>query len=202
MKKCGISLVVIGLLVVGSILLNNTVAQSTVSKGPTKVAVCNVFTVFQNYQKAKDSLSRLEEKKKTIEAEVAERMKKAQSISDSLKSGLIKKGTKTYEEQLSQMLRIQLEAEAWQKLQTQLAMRQHSRLTDEMDKEIHAVVSRVAADLDIEVVMTPDATADTDEADILQKINRRTLLYWSDNVDITDEVLKRLNDAYKERNGG
>ena len=202
MKKCGIYLTAIGLLVIGGILLNHTVAQSDTPKGSAKVAVCNVFTVFQNYQKAKDSLDRLEQRKKVIEAEVANRLKKAQEISDSLKSGLIKKGSKTYEEQLSQMLRIQLEAQAWEKLQTQLAMREHARLTDEMDKDISAVVSRVAAEKGIEVVLTPDATADTAEADILQKINRRTILYWSDRVDITDVVLDRLNNAYKARDNG
>jgi Skp family chaperone for outer membrane proteins len=77
-------------------------------------------------------------------------------------------------------------------------MRRHQAMTREMDDEIMAAVSKVAAEHGVDIVMTPDATADEEEADVLQRISRRTILYWSDRVDMTDAVLDRLNTNYKK----
>lgn len=198
MKKCTAFTLVVAALLLGGLVLNDSIAQPRASKpSARRIAVCNVFTIYQNYQKAKDNLARLNQQKKTIQAEVQARMKKAQEIADTLKSGLIKKGSKAYEQQVQEMMRIQLETQAWEKLQTQLAMRRHQTMTREMDDEIMAAVSKVAGEYGVDVVMTPDATADEEEADVLQRIGRRTILYWSDRVDMTDAVLKRLNDTYK-----
>jgi Skp family chaperone for outer membrane proteins len=196
MKKCTAFTLVVAALLLGGLVLNDSIAQPRASKpSARRIAVCNVFTIYQNYQKAKDNLARLNQQKKTIQAEVQARMKKAQEIADTLR--LIKKGSKAYEQQVQEMMRIQLETQAWEKLQTQLAMRRHQTMTREMDDEIMAAVSKVAGEYGVDVVMTPDATADEEEADVLQRIGRRTILYWSDRVDMTDAVLKRLNDTYK-----
>ncbi len=198
MKKYTAFSLVAAALLLGGLVLNDSLAQPRASKpSARRIAVCNVFTIYQNYQKAKDNLNKLNQQKKTIQAEVQTRMKKAQEIADTLKSGLIKKGSKAYEQQVQEMMRIQLETQAWEKLQTQLAMRRHQTMTREMDDEIMAAVSKVAGEYGVDVVMTPDATADEEEADVLQRIGRRTILYWSDRVDMTDAVLKRLNDTYK-----
>jgi Skp family chaperone for outer membrane proteins len=186
-------------LLLGGLVLNDSIAQPRGGRPASKrVAVCNVYTIYQNYEKAKDNLAKLNQQKKTIQQEVQSRMKKAQEIADTLKSGLIKKGSKAYEQQVQEMMRIQLETQAWEKLQTQLAMRRHQAMTREMDDEIMAAVSKVAAEHGVDIVMTPDATADEEEADVLQRISRRTILYWSDRVDMTDAVLDRLNTNYKK----
>jgi Skp family chaperone for outer membrane proteins len=199
MKKYTVVTLVVAALLLGGLVLNDSIAQPRNARKPIskRVAVCNVYTIYQNYEKAKDNLTKLNQQKKTIQAEVQNRMKKAQEIADTLKSGLIKKGSKAYEQQVSEMMRIQLETQAWEKLQTQLAMRRHQAMTREMDDEIMAAVSKVAAEHGVDLVMTPDATADEEEADVLQRISRRTILYWSDRVDMTDAVLTRLNNTYK-----
>ena len=61
------------------------------------------------------------------------------------------------------------------------------------------MIKKVAKDRGLELVLFKESEdakpANLDE--LLQRMSRRKVLYNANSIDITDEVLTRLNEAYK-----
>ena len=67
MKAARVYVLVIAALLGGAVLLGRSFAQSpSTAAGPTKVAVCDVVKVFNNYNRAKDLTANLNEKRETV----------------------------------------------------------------------------------------------------------------------------------------
>ncbi len=188
----------IALLVAGGLVHRSLQAQAT-GGGAKVVAVCDLAKIYTEYDRAKDNLAGLKERRQKIQDEVRKRGAEIEKIREAL-PGLVQ-GSDAYEAEFQKMISLQTMTPAWQKMQMQLAMRDHEVATQKMDEEVMAMVRKIAAQQGIDLVLTPDPRGEDPSADIVQKVNRRQILYYSDAVDITETVLKKLNQEYRNSEG-
>lgn len=193
--------VIVGCLLalVGLLGLEITQAQSSgaAATGASRVAVCDVAKVFQNYQKAKDLTSQLNERKQALQMENDKRGKAIEAIEMEV-SGL-KVGSKEYEQRMSEIQRLTIERRAWLEFQNALVLREHHRLTKEMYDEISQTIEKLSKDRGIQLVFFRiDEMGETQNTqELLQQIERRRVLYAADSADLTDAVLVKLNEQYR-----
>lgn len=198
MKASRIYLLVIFALVGLAALLTNAVAQpATSARG--QIAFCDLVMVFNNYQRAKDMTTELNERRKAIEAERDTRSKAVEALNMELQN--YKKGSQQYEKTLNEVQRQAIELEAYLRFQEQLALREHRSLTEEMYNEIIAAVAKAATQQGISVVLQREQELlNTDDTKVmLQQIYSRKVLYFADGLDITDAIMKSLDQAYKAK---
>lgn len=188
----------IALLVAGGLVHQSLKAQAT-GGGAKVVAVCDLAKIYTEYDRAKDNLAGLKERRQKIQDEVRKRGAEIEKIREAL-PGLVQ-GSDAYEAEFQKMISLQTMTPAWQKMQMQLAMRDHEVATQKMDEEVMAMVRKIAGQQGIDLVLTPDPRGEDPSADIVQKVNRRQILYYSDAVDITETVLKKLNQEYRNSEG-
>jgi len=198
MKTSRIYLLAIIALVGIAAFLTNSVAQP--AAGPRgQIAFCDLVLVFNNYQRAKDLTTELNERRNAIKAESDKRTKAVDTLRMELEN--YKKGSPQYDQTFNEVTRQSIELDAYLRYQEQLAIRDHRSLTEEMYKEIIAAVAKVAAQQGVSVVMQREQeqlnTEDTKA--MLQQIYNRKVLYFSEALDITDAVLTSLNQGYKAR---
>ncbi len=198
MKTSRIYLLAIVALVGVAAFLTNSVAQP-VAPVRSQIAFCDLVSVFNNYQRAKDLTTQLNERRTTIKAESDKRTKAVDTLRMELEN--YKKGSQQYEQTLNEVTRQSIELDAYLRYQEQLALHDHRSLTEEMYKEIIAAVAKVAAQQGVAVVMQREQellnTEDTKA--MLQQIYNRKVLYFNDALDITDAVLTSLNQGYKAK---
>lgn len=198
MKAARVYVLVIAVLLGGAVLLDRSFAQPrSTAAGPTKVAVCDVVKVFNNYNRAKDLTATLNEKRETVKAEAEKRLQAINTIGMELEE--LVQGSKEYERRFNEVQRLTIERTVWLQYQDALVMRDHHRLTKEMYEEIIKMVGLIAQERGVQIVlsrMSEDLQSEN-TPQLLQQIERRKVLYAADSVDVTDTVLKRLNEAYR-----
>lgn len=192
-------LVTVVCLTVGPAFLTHLRAQGPAgpSAPEARVAVCDMQIIFTEYVRAKDLLARLNEKRQALTAEDDQRSKAIDALQAEL-SGL-KPGSAEYDARRAQAERQQIDrAVAIQFAESNLR-REHRRLTMDMYTEITQVVAAVAQERGFNLVLYRDgALVDTDETlELLAQIRSRKLLYSDNSLDITSDVLARLNATYR-----
>jgi Skp family chaperone for outer membrane proteins len=165
---------------------------------PTAVAICDVVSVYNNYDRARDLTEEFNRRREEMERQAAQRAQRIEQLSDVL-SGL-KVGSKTYEEKVQEMMKLRMEGEAWASLKQRMAEREHRQLTQEMYEEIVAVISAVARQRGYDLVLHRDTIPleSRSSGELLNKIAQRKVLYARKAVDITDVVLELVNRRYQQ----
>ena len=143
-----------------------------------KIGFVDIARVFDDYQRTKTSDKDLEAKSKAKEAELKGRVEELKNLRDGLEllsDKAKEERQKQVEEKSDELQRFQLAA------QNELR-RQRDGIAREILKEIHDTVQ---------------AYAKAQGYDLM--LNERTLVYGSDELDLTDAILKQLNEQYAKK---
>jgi len=146
--------------------------------GETKIGVLDLSKTFDGYEKTKEYDAVLEQKTKEYEKERNAKIDKLKEVEGKLAllQGEEKEKTQKEFDQLRQEL-----------LQYDQAQRTDlGKQRDERIREILLEIEKVVSDF-----------AKKQGYDII--LNDRVLIYGSDALDVTDQVLKNLNDSYNKK---
>ena len=163
---------------VGVVVLGLAVAQALPALAAGKIGFVDIARVFDEYQRTKISDKDLEAKGKAKEAELkgrVEELKKLREGLELLSDKAREERQKQVEDKSDELQRFQLAA------QNELR-RQRDGIAREILKEINE---------------TLQAYAKTEGYDLL--LNERTLVYGAPPLDLTETVLKQLNDGYAKK---
>ncbi|MHC4294541.1 MAG: OmpH/Skp family outer membrane protein [Planctomycetota bacterium] len=200
MKTSKVYLLVIAVSLGGAVLFSAKLARSAPGMGtPTRVGVCDVVQVLQNYDRAKDLTAKLNEKRETLEAENKTRVKVLEATELELEALLA--GSEEYERRFSELQRQVIEHKTWAQFEEGQMRRKHHRLTKEMYEDILKMVSEVAQQNGYHIVLyhINQELQSEDTTQLLQQIERQKVLYADNSVNLTDTVLLRLNETYRMR---
>jgi len=166
--------------------------------GPS-VAVCDITQLFNNYQRAKDLSGQFEQRRTTLRLENDNRGKELDKAKAELDG--YKLGSEAYEKKFNEIQKLTLDRKSWLEYQETVVMRDHHRLTREMYDEVTKMIGRLAKDRNIRLVLfrERDQIESDNTPQLLNQIERRKVLYADDGIDITDQVLGRLNEAYQKK---
>jgi len=165
----------------------------------TNVAVVNVAKVSEKYLKTADLESQFDVTRRKVAQERDAMKQKSDNANKSLQEEL-KPGTEEYRQRKKEIAVMDAELQWFtesegQKIEQGLAVSLRSIYDD-----IRAVAKEVAEEKGFDIVLasdqlpneTPDSPTQVRQHILLQKV-----IFWNDKVDITEEVVSRLNAKYK-----
>ena len=165
----------------------------------TRVAVCDIATVFNKYQRVKDLNDLFVKKRKAIADEEEQGKQKIRQIGKMLDA--LRPGSKEYEAKIVEFEKKSVEQAIAVKIRKNAVLRWHRLLTEEMYREILAAVAVVAKQRNCDLVLYRESVeiASQSTSELLNKIAQRKCLYCNPAIDLTDMVLKRINGKYINR---
>lgn len=174
------------------------IAQNA-AKAPTpaaRVAVCDIASVFNRYQRATDLGGQFNDRRDRIKEEDKTKGEQMDQVEKMLKE--LKSDSKEYKEQSATLEKLSVERTVWRKMQEQAVIKDHRDLTEQMYQEIVAAIAQLAKDQGYDLVLYLDAAEINSETtqELLGKIAQRKVLYCDPSLDITETVLQRVNAAY------
>lgn len=187
---------VIVALIAGALVLTNSFAQPAAAPKATRIAVCDIPELFKNYQRARDLSAQLAQQRQALTAEGKKRQDKIAELETERDS--YKEGSQQYVTTNNKVKWEQIQAQAWLQYQTVQLDNQALRLTKEMYTEIKNAIAGVARQRGFDmVVQREQESLDTQNTQELRAlIFSRRLLFAEESLDITPEILTRLNQAY------
>ncbi len=204
MKTSKTLLLAIGALAAWAILLGNLGAQPRRDTKAvlTRVAVCDVAEVFNNYKRAKDLTAKLDARRQRIKSANNKRGKVIEEKQMELEG--LKEGSPKFEEIFNKIQLLTIEREAWLQYEDRLALRDHHRLSREMYEEIVAMVGAIAKSKGLDLVLYREGKTPPTQniTELLRAIRARKVLYSTETIDITEETLRSINQNYSRASKG
>ena len=168
-------------------------------KGPEfPIGVVDVVTVFNEYDRAKDLTKDLNKARADLEAKANEKRRELEALKEKVEQADVDSAEGR---QLKAAFdRKVIEWQAWGQGEKAKLVSHHQALTLEMYKEAVAAIERVARDRGLLLVLTKDRFDESHSniQTLISNIAGRNVLYAHGSVDITQDVLKSLNAAYKK----
>ncbi|HUT59679.1 MAG TPA: OmpH family outer membrane protein [Phycisphaerae bacterium] len=199
MKASRIVLVLGCAAVVGVMVWTNGFAQTDTAAQakPSRVAVLDVKEVLENYERAKDLMNDLQKRGMQLEEEDKQRKAAIDRIEAEMQQ--LKPGGPEYKKRAMEQQKLVIERDVWKKFQTSVLLGEHHGLTRILYEDIRKMAALVAEQQGIDIVLyTEHKMPETKSSPELGKVlEDRKVLYAAPSVDLTETVLKRLNQAHR-----
>lgn len=197
-RMISLGIVVLGLAGAGLLALSTRQATGVMMASST-IAGVDVVRVFNEYERQRDLTSQMEQIQGTLDAENTARRQRIEALQTAMST--MQPTDPTYESRREELLRMQIDYKNWVDLKQAQMGREVSRWSGRVYEEIIAAVQQVAQQSGIDVVLYKDEfipQVDSPEA-MREQIRRRKVLYCSSNADLTDKVLIKLNQDYRNQ---
>ncbi len=162
-----------------------------------KIAVCDPHRAFDKYKNVQDAIAAL---KTVVEQTKIQVDAKARAVVAKQKEldGIKKQKSKEYKATLEELITLKANLQASQTTANARIADQRKSIAVNAYADIYAAVATVAKERGISLVLTKDQPplATRSMVELLGKLYyRRQVLYADDSLDITDEVIKVLNNG-------
>jgi Skp family chaperone for outer membrane proteins len=202
--KLTLGLLAIATVLVGFACVGVTTASRAILARPTTVVSVNLPAVLEKLDervRAELRLKSMAEEMQSEDTEWQEKIKASQAaLTDVPEADLAQR------QKLGEALALQvLEFEAWRRFATESIDIEKSLLLRDLDNSVKRAISELAAangydivvmdDTGQELAVNPDSQVPR-ELQVKQQMVARRLLYVNPSVDITDQLIERMNNAF------
>jgi len=163
------------------------------------VAVIDIVKVFNEYRQTLDLNEEFDKRRREVQAEVDGRDVAIETKAKELEA--FHPDSADYNQRRRDLLRLRVDRENYMRL-AEMEVRDLFRIwTERTYEQICQTTAQVAKEQGFEIVMAcedleenlPDANA------LKQQIRLRKVIYYDERMDITDQVLSRLNRDYEQK---
>jgi len=180
-------------------------AVSTPAGAALKVGVVDIVAVTNNYDRTKDANVDIQVEQASFKAAADPQVKALEDLR--LKRDGFNKGTKEWQQLDDQVLKSRAGLSTWMQIERIKIERRHQEVLLDMYRQMTNAIGRIAKAKGIDLVFTTaflePPQIDVDKAIGLQDLQKRIVgqrvLYPTAVTDITQDVLKILNDEYKAK---
>ncbi len=184
----------------------DTVGQPQTGKAPASptggIAVLDLVRIFGDAAQIKDLNEAINKKQAELQGEAQQRAKVIENKQTELSA--FKAGTDDYESRRKELMRLNIEANVWLKASEQDLEVEKFNWTRIVYEKACTAAGVIAKERGYSMVIQRKDFKPTDIEPTVQNIRRiiqeRDVLYFAQQMDITDVVLRRLDEEYK--NGG
>lgn len=185
------------LLAVTLVVVTN--ATSNLLARPTAVAVVNIEEVVGALTEKQQLDAQMKAKRDGLAAEQNARQKRIEKLEFDLNA--LRVGSADYEAKQAELQKAVLELQVWVRFEQQKAARELGLQTERLYKKIVAGCQRVGQDSGYDLVLFRESEVEINNFETPQQlqalIQLRKVLYASEQIDLTDEVIQRMNNEYE-----
>ena len=193
------TLIVPALLVTGLLAARPAAAQD----GATRIATANLSRILSSMQETKDKNKAMEADRTNLNAQGQQKLKELQEMAKQ-RDDFLKKGTPDYNAKTNELLKNKIELQVWEELKKAEMNRRHKEEIKALVDKIEAAIAQVATEKKIDLVvadMGVQLPEDLEPLSIEQFhaiLAQRNVLFTGKGVDISADVLAKLDAAYKK----
>lgn len=173
-------------------------AQGLTAARPTKVAVVDVLKVFNGLQEKAQVEADMRSKGEKLQKEEHARQKELQDLQNDLK--ILAPETQAYSQKTEQIKSKLIELKVWSQVQADSLKSESTLQLANLYRKMVDAIGRVAKENGYDLVLYKEQAPDFEHVKpeaINQMIQLRKLLWSADDLNVTDQVVTRMNNEYK-----
>lgn len=163
------------------------------------LAVLDVARVFEQYEMTRDLERLFDEQRRALAAEADKRRESMDQMRRALAA--FDPASEDFARREQELVKAEVDFQVWSTYEERRLKNNHKNWLMHIYRNTQSVVADVAKSRGFDLVITYDRLADDapDSTTLRQQILLQKVIYHSDRVDITEDVLKKLNSAYQAR---
>jgi Skp family chaperone for outer membrane proteins len=171
--------------------------------GSVRIAVANPSRILQQMQETQDKNKALKDEQAKLTAEGQKKVQDLKDLQDK-RDKFTKKRTPEYNDQTNELLQKQVELQTWDQVKKAEMARQHKEDIKALFEKIQKAISEVAQEKKIDLVLTDFGAEIPDDVEALTPeqlhamISQKNVLFSTPGLDISAEVIARLDATYKK----
>jgi len=169
--------------------------------GAQNIAVMDVARIFEDYEMTRDLEALFEDRQRAVSKEAESRRKSIEQMRRALAA--FDPTSEDFARREKDLIRAETEYQIWSGYEERRLKTEHKNWLMRIYRRTQKVVGEVARERSVDLVLTYDRLVNDapDSGALRQQILLQKVIYHSDRVDITNEVLKRLNKQYENQGG-
>lgn len=178
-----------------------TVGQANTTWQPTRTAVIDLTRIFDGFQQTKDLNDVLQQRGDAIVKEGTDKEKALTNRQKELEA--FKPDTPDFDKRYQELMKQVIDFRAWQQFMREQVENEHRVWLKKTYQQILEAVSQIAGERGIDLVVyaqEPKVEGETLK-DMRENILQRKVIWSAKQIDITDQVLQRLNRDYEKQGG-
>lgn len=166
-----------------------------------KIGVVKIAQVFEGYQMTRDLEDRFDGRRRAITDEAENRRKAMDNRRAALEA--FDPASKDYAERREELRQAAVEYKVWLEVEEQRLKEEHMAWLRLIYEDVCAAAAAEAQARGIDLVVTCDDLSEDvpDSVALRQEILLKKVLYFSGRIDLTESVLRRLNENYEKKGG-
>ncbi|MFW5682147.1 MAG: OmpH family outer membrane protein [Phycisphaeraceae bacterium] len=172
-------------------------AQNRMAAEPVAVAVVDLEELLENLDERTEREADVARERERLQQEAEQKRSQVQQIRNEL--DMLKAGTSNFREKQAELEQAAIELNVWTQYQQQRVNRETGLMIEDLYRKCLDAVEAAAKDAGYDMVFFKESSPDFDYENPQQlsaQITVRKLLWSSDEVDITNDVAQRMNNAY------
>ena len=171
--------------------------------GTVRIACANPQRILQQMQETKDRNAAMEGERASLIAQEKAKIEEIQTLRKQ-RDELLKKGTPDYRAKTEEILKKTTEVQIWAKVKEEEVNRRHKEGIKELFDKINAAIEQIAREKKIDMVIADYSVDLPDDVDSItpeqlhSMIRQKNVLFVNKGVDISSEVVTRLDAGYKK----
>ena len=184
-----------------TILLFAPAALAQSAPGGTRIAVVNLARIFEEFDMVKDLEAKFDESRREVGAEADARRQAISIKRQELEA--FPEDSSDYAARNKDLTRMEFEYKLWLATEEQTLKDRHKRWLEDIYTRTRKAVEQLAAERKIDLVITIDEgpLEAPDSITMRQEIMLRKVLFATPSVNLTDDLLERLNREYEQSGG-
>ena len=168
---------------------------------PPAIGVVDIAQVFEGYQMTRDLEERFDARQRDIRAQADNRRQAMEKQFASLEA--FDPASKDYAERRENLQRMQFEFRVWLEMEEQRLKEEHMLWLRLIYDDVCQAVAQSARSRGVDLVLTHRELSDDvpDSSALRNEILLKKVLYFSDRIDLTGQVLRLVNESYEQRGG-
>ncbi len=176
--------------------------QST-AYAPNRATVTAVVDVMKLYEELQERLEIEAEQQQKMARFQEERQRRVNDINAAQKDlSITPENTAVWETKQDELLTLTAEYQAWGQIQQQRIQREVALRLQALERKMNEAIEATARDNNIDLVLNRRTNIPLNQGNAQQQqqnFNLRMVLYATDQLDITNEVAQRMNNAFRNR---
>ena len=172
-------------------------AQNRMTAEPTAVAVVDLQKLLQSLDERTEREADVARQRERLQQQAEQKRSRIQQIRNEL--DMPKAGTPKFREKQTELEKAAIELNVWTQYQQQRVNRETGLMIEDLYRKCLDKVETTAKDMGYDMVFFKESSPDFNYENPQQlstQIQVRKLLWSTDEIDITDAVAQRMNNAY------
>jgi len=167
-----------------------------------EIAVVDVARIFEQYKLTQDLESSFEQQQRELTSQAEKKRESLDQMRRSLAA--FDPTSQDYTKRENEMLKAEVEYQVWSTVEQKRLKSEHQNWLRRIYHDTQRVIGDIARSRGYDLVLTYDRLLEdaSDSTSLRQQILLQKVIYYNDQMDITEEVLTRLNSEYASQNQG